>query len=54
MIAAPKTDLSVCAHNKDREYTPVCTVVGKKVASIKEQIIYFISWKLYANKPNIS
>jgi hypothetical protein len=41
MLATPNIVLSVCAHNKDPEYTPVNIAVGKKVANIKEQILYF-------------
>jgi hypothetical protein len=32
-----------CAQNKDRQYTPMNTSIGKKFANVKEQILYFRS-----------
>jgi len=37
MLAAPNTDLSVCAQNRDCEYTQVNTAIGKKVENVNKK-----------------
>ena len=40
MLAAPHTEFSVCAQNKDHQHTPVNTAVGNNVANVKTYIFF--------------